>query len=274
MAQRVLFKDCTVAIFDVCCDGFDSRCDEQARNVEIIFVRSGVFRIETERGYAIADPSRAVFLRPGERYRITHPGPSDDRCLVMTMSPQTLDDLLAIRATGAGEVGFPRLAEACDAAVYAAQRRLTARLERDEDSLSVAEESFTILRSLSRSWRTPALGPRLRGRDDDERVSAVRALLAHRFADRISLAEIGDHVGLSPFRLAHVFRAETGSSIHQYRLDLRLRSAVERLAGGDSDLTELALDLGFSDHAHFSNTFRRRFGIPPSVFRSGTVSSN
>ena len=29
----------------------------------------------------------------------------------------------------------------------------------------------------------------------------------------------------------------------------------------------LALDLGFSDHSHFTNAFREEFGAPPSAFR-------
>ena len=35
------------------------------------------------------------------------------------------------------------------------------------------------------------------------------------------------------------------------------------------DLTELAMDLGFSSHSHFSARFRRAFGLTPSEFRRG-----
>ncbi|WP_348652834.1 AraC family transcriptional regulator [Polyangium sp. y55x31] len=40
-----------------------------------------------------------------------------------------------------------------------------------------------------------------------------------------------------------------------------------RLLGGARDLTALALDLGFADHSHFTNAFRREFGCSPSAVR-------
>jgi AraC-like DNA-binding protein len=34
-------------------------------------------------------------------------------------------------------------------------------------------------------------------------------------------------------------------------------------------LTELALDLGYSSHSHFTDAFRREFGVSPAAFRAG-----
>jgi AraC-like DNA-binding protein len=36
------------------------------------------------------------------------------------------------------------------------------------------------------------------------------------------------------------------------------------------DLTALALDLGFSSHAHFTSAFRQTYGRTPSEFRRST----
>ena len=55
--------------------------------------------------------------------------------------------------------------------------------------------------------------------------------------------------------------------LHRYLTRLRLRAALERLAGGANDLTALALDLGFSSHSHFADAFRREFGRTPSAVR-------
>jgi AraC-like DNA-binding protein len=274
MATRVLFRSDAVTILDYRCEGFDSRKDECADDAEVVFVRSGAFRIESERGRAIADPARAVLLRSGERFRITHPGPCNDRCLVVRLSPTTFGEMAGAVPRPVGQAPFSRLVEACAPEVYMAQRRLGSRLERREDDLAIAEEALEIVASLlAQSWSSPPNPPRDVDHDD-ERVAAVRALLAHRYAERLSLAEVGTHVGLSPFRIARLFRASTGSTIHGHRVEMRLRAAVDRLADGESDLTGLALDLGFADHAHFTNTFRRRFGMPPSRYRataSGTA---
>ena len=74
-------------------------------------------------------------------------------------------------------------------------------------------------------------------------------------------------MGTSPFHLARVFRSITGESIHEHRVGLRVRAALERIAAGEDDLTRLALDLGFGDHAHLTNTIRRELGRPPSALR-------
>jgi AraC-like DNA-binding protein len=64
------------------------------------------------------------------------------------------------------------------------------------------------------------------------------------------------------------FRAHEGLPIRRYLARLRLRLALEQLAEGGEDLTGLALDLGYADHSHFTNAFRREFGMSPSRFRS------
>ena len=63
----------------------------------------------------------------------------------------------------------------------------------------------------------------------------------------------------------------TGISLRRYVTRLRTSMAAQRLANGERDLTELALDLGFSDHSHFTNTFRKECGISPSRFRARFV---
>ena len=48
---------------------------------------------------------------------------------------------------------------------------------------------------------------------------------------------------------------------------MRLRTALERAADPGADLTDLALDLGYSSHSHFTAAFRKAFGVTPSAFR-------
>ena len=94
----------------------------------------------------------------------------------------------------------------------------------------------------------------------------VKELLATRLGDRLTLTELAAELGTTPFHLARSFRAATGSSIHQYRIQLRVRTALLRLRE-DIDLCSLGLELGFATHSHFTETFRRAFGRPPSAVR-------
>lgn len=86
------------------------------------------------------------------------------------------------------------------------------------------------------------------------------------------LPELAGALGVSPFHFARVFRAETGMSVHQYLLRLRMETALERLSRGEMDLSRLAFDLGFSSHSHFTATFRKQFGRRPADVRGAHAS--
>jgi AraC-like DNA-binding protein len=92
-------------------------------------------------------------------------------------------------------------------------------------------------------------------------------LLGRRFAEPLTLSEIAAALHVSPFHLCHTFRRVTGVTLHAYRNQLRLRTALEQLESGGADLTRLALDLGYSSHSHFTSSFRSLFGVPPSAVR-------
>jgi AraC-like DNA-binding protein len=88
--------------------------------------------------------------------------------------------------------------------------------------------------------------------------------------DRVSLAELARSAGMSRRSLTRRFREATGRSILQYRLDVRIRLALSILhTQPETTNRELADTLGFYDEFHFSRTFRKRLGRPPSAFRKG-----
>jgi len=98
-------------------------------------------------------------------------------------------------------------------------------------------------------------------------AEAAKSEIAADLAVRRSLGELARTLHTSPFHLARVFRAETGFTLAGYRQALRLRAALERLPGNDRDLSALALELGFSSHSHFTATFTREYGVPPSAVK-------
>ena len=83
----------------------------------------------------------------------------------------------------------------------------------------------------------------------------------------VSVQALARRVGASPFHLSRVFRAITGSTISQYRLQLRVRTVLDRLSQGDHDLATLANAVGFADHSHMTRAVVAQLGEPPSVLR-------
>ena len=95
----------------------------------------------------------------------------------------------------------------------------------------------------------------------------ARILMAEAIADPNPIAQVAGKLGTSPFHLARVFRAEVGSSPHQYLVELRLIAALMQLRAGASDLSRLALELGFCHHSHFTAVFRQVLGYTPREVR-------
>ena len=100
----------------------------------------------------------------------------------------------------------------------------------------------------------------------------ARAALLQSVAVRVTLGSLARQLGVSEFHLCRVFHEQTGMTLHSFKTEVRLRRGLEMLGDSDSDLSRIALELGFSSHSHFSDTLRRRFGKTPTAIRKGLAS--
>jgi transcriptional regulator GlxA family with amidase domain len=94
--------------------------------------------------------------------------------------------------------------------------------------------------------------------------SAREALAAD--AER-SLPELAGELAVSPHHLSRVFRSACGHTIARHRMRLRVRSAMEHMAAGESELGRLAAELGFADQSHMSRVIRAETGHAPLSLR-------
>ena len=214
----------------------------------------------------VADANHVVFYRDGEAYRRELVDPRGDHCVFVVPAPRLLAE--AVEAAG-GTAGVPFTHGPVDATSYLRQRVVAhhAAHAPHPDPLLIEEELTRALGAvIAAAFR--AQGARPRAADRLDPVDAARATLAARYSERLSLDQVARDVHVSPFHLAHRFRARTGTGLHGYRTHLRLREALRRIAEPGVSLTDLALELGFASHSHFTDTFRRTFGRPPSAVRA------
>jgi len=99
-----------------------------------------------------------------------------------------------------------------------------------------------------------------------ERVERARAILKERLHEPPSLEELGKLVGCSPFYLSRLFSQETGQTIQQYLRQVRMERAAELLRSGKCNVTEAALEVGYSSLSHFSTVFHETFGCCPGLY--------
>lgn len=280
---RPLHHSTSVDIYDIGCRPHDFRRgpEECTRAHQIVFPRRGVFERELRGRRVIADMNHVLFFSPYEPYRIAHPSGHGDDNTVFTFDSALLRDAIGCHDPAWTEADRPpfRFTHALnDQRIFFlhCQLRRAALAEHSED-LAIDEAAVRLLAALIRSaYRNEGTAPdRHRDRTSRthrEQMQHTSLLLGTRFREKLSLDAIARATHSSPFHLARVFRRQTGVTIHQYRHRLRLRTALLRVADGETNLSALALDLGFSSHSHLTDAFRQGFGVSPAWCRTSLSS--
>ncbi|MGB7876427.1 MAG: helix-turn-helix transcriptional regulator [Anaerolineales bacterium] len=235
----------------------------------LVFPRTSVYIQHEDGEKIVTGPNVVMFYNQGQvyrRYRISERG---DQCEWFAFDSNLVVD--ALRPYDAKVEAHPehpfRLTHGLsDPTCYLLQRRVVEHLlsEGGPDELFIEESLLWILeRTIEKAYRKP----RQTGQAQSiqrERVRALQAALTTRFQERLNLEKLAAEFDYSPYYLCRIFRQYTGSTIHQYLTQVRLRTALEWILDNECNLTELAFRLGFSSHSHFTLAFRKAFGVPPT----------
>ncbi|HEY2544079.1 MAG TPA: AraC family transcriptional regulator [Gaiellaceae bacterium] len=215
----------------------------------------------------LAGPNVAMFYNPDVPFRREPRHPLGDHYVEFLLRPSVCAELetrtALLRDGRLRETHAPTSQE-----TYLQQHLLTRHLRAGApDPLLVEETALWLLGSVLADDRRSARPLRERTRALHHDIAeAAKEVIGATLTERLSLAEIAKRVdGPTPTHLAHIFRSETGFGLHEYRLQLRLRTALDHLDAAGGALTALALKLGFASHSHFTVAFRREFGVPPSM---------
>jgi AraC-like DNA-binding protein len=280
--DEVVFESALVRIGAFRCDADHAAFRQSAPIVNhcVWFSRTPVvIQPQHERSF-VANANTATFYNRGElfgRRRVTARGDESDWFAVEESLACRIVDACSASG-GAGRAGpFPWPHVAVDSATYFRQRALfeaaTSASPADpfsieEGVIDLVERAMRRTSSANRGRQAPQVSLRhhVLARD-------IELILSGEFARPLSLTDLAGRVGASVYHLCRVFRAVTGSTMHQYRRRLRLRAALEAVTGGDATLTQIAVGLGFPSHSHFTNAFRVEFGVLPSVLRRSSQST-
>lgn len=233
-----------------------------------VFPRTMTFIRHSGGASFLGDPSAVAFYNQFQEYT-RRPVSAVDASDWYTVADDVLLDLVSEHDPKATPRRPFRLSHApVDARSFLEQRRIFDALAAGlpVDPMHVEETMLRVLqRVLARASGRPSRSDTVQR--DAEAVEHVKTLVAASPARSVPLRTLAQATGLSPFQLCRAFRARTGETITRYRHSLRLRLALHRLRDGAPDLTDLALDLGYSSHSHFTFVFRQHFGVTPSEYR-------
>jgi AraC-like DNA-binding protein len=99
----------------------------------------------------------------------------------------------------------------------------------------------------------------------DPRIQRIAEVLSANPAESATLDDLAEAAGVTARTAARLFVKETGQTLGQWRQQLRLLVALERLGAGLS-VTRVALEVGYNDVSSFIAVFREAFGDTPARY--------
>ncbi|GBG12358.1 hypothetical protein PAT3040_07233 [Paenibacillus agaridevorans] len=101
----------------------------------------------------------------------------------------------------------------------------------------------------------------------DERIADTLNYMIDNLNVAHTIPALASRVALSPSRFSHLFKEQTGDSVLETLLKLRLKHAARLLKHTPSLVSEIAGQVGFQSPFYFTKQFTAMFGLSPSDYR-------
>lgn len=98
-------------------------------------------------------------------------------------------------------------------------------------------------------------------------VKQVQEIVATNLSQDTTVKTIADRVFLHPVYLSKVFKAETGESLSEWIIGMKMERALYLLKNTNKKIYEITSELGYQNPQYFSKTFKKYYGMTPQEFR-------
>lgn len=224
---------------------------------QVIFPYWGLFEYSVGGTAWLVDPNQILFVTPGSEFKDAHPVPGTGHAAMIVNPAESLLQELVGRGTTSSP--FERGSRQATRDLLLLGARLRSFGEEDDPLLKDEWTIHAIREAMDEHPRRQNPGPDL--------VRRAKEFLHAHSGERLPLDLIARAVGTSPVYLSQEFTRTQGVPLYRYLMGLRLSRALLELPHC-SDITGLAVYLGFSSHSHFSSTFKRYFAMTPAEFRA------
>lgn len=131
-----------------------------------------------------------------------------------------------------------------------------------------SEELFLILMSrLLDEYANINISNKRKGDDfANTRIDNICQYLENNFYRNVSLDELSLLSKLSKYHLIRLFAKERGISPHKYLETVRIEKSKIMLEK-NIPIVDIALQMGFTDQSHFSNSFKSLIGLTPKTYQ-------
>lgn len=96
---------------------------------------------------------------------------------------------------------------------------------------------------------------------------SIKAIESNMGKQDFSVDHLCREIGMSRTQAYRKIKSITGFGLNEFIFQIRLKHAARMLLSSDLNISEIAYELGFCDHAHLSRLFKKSFGTSPRFFR-------
>lgn len=102
-------------------------------------------------------------------------------------------------------------------------------------------------------------------------IEKVEQYIQQNYSNKLSVKSLADVANMSISHFERVFKEEIGKTPSEYVLYVRIEKAKKLLKNDNKNITDIALECGFSSNAYFSSSFQKSVGKTPSQYKSTFV---
>lgn len=193
-------------------------------------------------------------------------------CLFVSINP-TLFERAAFELTTTGNIKLAAHIGVRDPQIHHIGLALLAELEAgclagrlygESLSLALAVHLFKRYSSSGQPIREPVGGLPWR------QIQQVTDYINDNLAAGMTIAEMAENLGISPFYFSRLFKQSTGLAPHQYVIRCRIEQAKILLTENKLPIVEIGYRVGCSSQSNFTALFRKHVGITPKAYREHT----
>ncbi|MHA6484880.1 helix-turn-helix domain-containing protein [Paenibacillus sp. strain BS8-2] len=124
-----------------------------------------------------------------------------------------------------------------------------------------------ILVFLSRCYEHITREPMLAADSDELRIRRIADYIAQHYNQPLSLMQVSRMCGMSQSAFSAKFKEYQGHTFIEYRNEIRIKAAQDRLAESQDKISQIAQEVGFDDLSFFNQQFKAYSGLPPGQYR-------
>jgi AraC-like DNA-binding protein len=216
---------------------------------QLIYSYTGVLEVTTPNGRYLLPSDCAVWVPPG---------------IVHEVSTQLGAEISSLYISAEESMAFAK--ECCVLHVKSLLRELIIATLELEDDCDWCGADGRLFRTLLDQIAVADIAPLYLPLPRDNRLLKICRHLQHSPDDNRTIEQWSDLVGASIRTLQRMFRKETKLSFQEWRHQLRVQIAQQRLAQGDANITQVASELGYDSSSAFIAMFKQYFDVSPGEF--------